>query len=320
MTKINKQLNLFLFISNLSEWHFSCRKSFNEIWKTKPTPLSDVEKTTLLNFVKILKKYNKKNKEHLIAEFVKSNSINWQKISNRISSRDVATIKNAFQIFQPRFEYFYSAQKRNMVEIAKFLENNLEKNKNAVDKARVIYQNSENFSFDVLICLSENSNKSAGGMYFSSGKKGYIVIQFGDFNLADDNYPLLNTFYHEISHHFQNTENYIKLVNKCKDQIVISKKYVDDGVDKNDIINEIVNAALWGEFGVLSQKVFSISDSELEKKFEALPKKDRDYYDQIKYCAYKFRGIIQKKISDNLALNNEDILSVVNIWNSSIFI
>lgn len=134
MTKIYEQLNFFLFISNLCEWHFSCRKSFNKTWSNYPSSLSESEKTTLKNFSKILIKYNKKYKDHLTTEFVQNRLIDWHKLSIRISNSDTNEIKNAFNVFHPRFEYFYARQKRNMAEVAAFLANNLEKTKRCLKK------------------------------------------------------------------------------------------------------------------------------------------------------------------------------------------
>ena len=143
-------------------------------------------------------------------------------------------------------------------------------------------------------------------------------MQFGDFDLSDDTQPLFDVLYHEISHHFQNTFEWKKLVKKYKDRVLISKNYSAEGVTQSDAIDEIINASLWGEFGVLSQKVFSISDSDLEKKFRKLPTKNRKYYDQIKWCTYKFRPIMQKIISDGTSVSGPEILQAIDIWNTNL--
>lgn len=186
-----------------------------------------------------------------------------------------------------------------------------------LEEANAIYGNKKNNAFDILVCLSENANQAAGGMYFSSPQRGYIIMQFGDFDLSKDTHPLLNILYHEISHHFQNTSKWNKMIKKYKNKVLISKNYSIKGVTQSDVVDEIINASLWGEFGVLSQKAFSISDSDLEKKFKRLPAKNRKYYDQIKWCAYKFRPITQKIIRNKTSLSDFDILQAIKIWNTS---
>jgi len=62
--KYTKLGNQFFFISNLTNWHFSCEKEYNEIWFKKIGNLNEEEKKVLKQFAKILNKYGfkKKNK------------------------------------------------------------------------------------------------------------------------------------------------------------------------------------------------------------------------------------------------------------------
>lgn len=61
--KYSKIGNFFFFISNLSDWHFSCRKEYNEAWIKQTGELSNNEKNAIENFRKIMTKYGFITKE-----------------------------------------------------------------------------------------------------------------------------------------------------------------------------------------------------------------------------------------------------------------
>ena len=54
---ISKQANFYFFVSNLSEWHFSCGKDYNILWKKELGQFSPKEKDALKRFKEIRLKY-----------------------------------------------------------------------------------------------------------------------------------------------------------------------------------------------------------------------------------------------------------------------
>ena len=50
---INKSANFYFFIQNLSEWHFSNRKDYNDLWRKELGKFSEEEATALKKFKEI---------------------------------------------------------------------------------------------------------------------------------------------------------------------------------------------------------------------------------------------------------------------------
>ena len=109
--------NLFFFISNLTEWHFSSRKNYNQDWIEKSGPLTKKEKESLLKFKKIMKKYGfvyKNNKFMYLGQFFflgkKENEI-WKLIEKFVNKSEFKDIKDAFINLNSRFEKVYDEKK-----------------------------------------------------------------------------------------------------------------------------------------------------------------------------------------------------------------
>ena len=109
--------NLFFFISNLTEWHFSCRKNYNQDWIEKSGPLTEKEKKSLLKFKKIMGKYGfvyKNNKFMYLGQFFFSNKKEneiWKSVKEFVNESEFKDIKNVFFNLNSRFEKLYDGKK-----------------------------------------------------------------------------------------------------------------------------------------------------------------------------------------------------------------
>jgi len=123
---ISKLANFYFFISNLSEWHFSCRKDYNKIWLNISGPLNNKEEEALLKFKKILNKYGfvfrNKRFQYLGQTFFlyPENQI-WKRLINFVKKEEFLEIREIFNIFKPRFEKMWKlyAVKDKRVNILK---------------------------------------------------------------------------------------------------------------------------------------------------------------------------------------------------------
>lgn len=317
MNKERYQFNLFLFIANLTEWHFSCRKNFNKVWRNIPSSLSKNEKSCLNKIKSVLKLYNKNYREHLTIEFLNYRSAPWKNLETKIGKANVGIIKKSFEIFSPRFEYFYNRQKSNMNKVFDFLNSILTKNLNLLSITQKVYLLSSPKDFKVIVTLSENSNHSAGGMCFMVDNMNYIIMQFGDFEISKDNWIIEDVLCHEIGHCFQNGPNWANLVSLYSNKINVPERYKREGVNAQDVFNEVVNASLWGEFGILSQIITKENDEVIKDRFVSLSKKNRNYYEEINWCAFKFRPAMTKMIKNKLPINEDALAELVKIWNKT---
>lgn len=114
--KVSKLSNLFFFVSNLSEWHFSCRPAYNQEWVKETGPLNKKEINALNEFKKIIKKYgffyDKKNKSKYLGKifyFYAENEI-WKQLEKTVNKKEFSKIKDIFEILTPRFQKIWDAR------------------------------------------------------------------------------------------------------------------------------------------------------------------------------------------------------------------
>lgn len=99
--------NQFFFISNLTEWHFSCRPNYNPIWLKKIKELSQEEKKALNEFSKILKKYSFKH--YLGVPFYTRTDKNvWSAVKKMITESEYETLRKIFSVFDEKFNKIWN--------------------------------------------------------------------------------------------------------------------------------------------------------------------------------------------------------------------
>lgn len=104
--------NKFFFISNLSEWHFSCRVGYNKAWLKKGGPLTTEEEEALKNFRPILQK-NGFGKKYLGKFFyIYPENQAWRALKEEVFGTDFNIIKNTFEILESRFEKIWRDNKK----------------------------------------------------------------------------------------------------------------------------------------------------------------------------------------------------------------
>jgi hypothetical protein len=114
----SKLSNLYFFIQNLSEWHFSCRKKYNEIWKKELGKFSEKEKRAIKKFKKIHLKYPYRN-NYLGAYFFSKKS--WFNLKKEIDEKDFKEIKKIFSILENKFNQLYKKEYSNLKKWQKAL-------------------------------------------------------------------------------------------------------------------------------------------------------------------------------------------------------
>lgn len=182
--KYTKLGNHFFFISNLTEWHFSCKKKYNQEWLKKTGPLIPEEKKALMKFARILKKYGfkkKKNKNlYLGIPFISSSQkTGWQRVKNWVNKKEYLEIKNIFEIFQKRFNKIWEEDKEKLRETAPVFEAKLnsKRNRSLLQTLANLYQTNLPLNKRVNIyLLSGPRNASPTGMAEFGGRGISITI------------------------------------------------------------------------------------------------------------------------------------------------
>lgn len=104
---VSKIGNQFFFISNLSEWHFSCRKRYNSFWLTETGKLSKTEKRYLKVLKKIIAEY------HLsrylgVPFFTKPEKKVWNEAAKILTKNEYRIFKKIFTVFEQRFNKIWN--------------------------------------------------------------------------------------------------------------------------------------------------------------------------------------------------------------------
>jgi hypothetical protein len=85
--------NKFHLISNLAEWHFSCRRYDNRVWLKESGKLTKKEKNTLKDFTKILQKYHFGEK-YLGIPFIRTKeNLVWDRVKNGCLQKNMKKFK-----------------------------------------------------------------------------------------------------------------------------------------------------------------------------------------------------------------------------------
>lgn len=105
---INKWAIFYFFVQNLSEWHFSNRKSYNILWQKELGKFSIQEKKALSEFKKIHLRYPF-GKSYLGRQFfLKKNP--WIVLKEKLPQKDFTNLKNCFSDLEKQFYIFYNKE------------------------------------------------------------------------------------------------------------------------------------------------------------------------------------------------------------------
>lgn len=102
---ISKQANFYFFISNLSEWHFSCGKYHNVFWKKELGEFSKKEKEALIKFKKVRLKYPEGESLFEISFFTKENP--FLELRKKMPTDDYKIIVETFSALETKFNLIY---------------------------------------------------------------------------------------------------------------------------------------------------------------------------------------------------------------------
>lgn len=240
--KVSKWANFYFFVQNLSEWHFSNRKSYNIFWRKRLGDFSKQEETALKEFKKIRLKYPD-NKSCFEKSFFLSNNP-LKELSLVLSSSEYKDIKNVFSVFRDKFQILYKKELPLLKQWQKKIDKEINNKK---------YKNKILISLNTLYKTSVKKKTISVYLLFSTpgGIGGGANIDDKNITLEISNYPLreikeaIGIIWHEIVHLLFQYKYFHPLV----------RKYFLNNRQKFFPINEIVTASLFPE-GVLGMKIF----------------------------------------------------------------
>lgn len=253
---INKWANFYFFIQNLSEWHFSNRRNYNQMWKKEFGPFSTKEKDALKKFKKIHLKYSFGKRYLGRPFFLRKNP--WRDLKKQLLKIEFIDLKNIFSIFKPKFKMLYEKDLPLFIKWQKKLREKAN-NKVLIDLINKVLANLYNTSSlrkTIKVYLLFSSSTTFGGGANIDTKNVALEIS---------RYPLkkiksaIGCIWHEVIHTC--FENYYFLP-------LLRKKFPKDQ-DAVDLVREITIRVVFFPGGILEKKILKISTpiNEITKKY-----------------------------------------------------
>mgnify|MGYP001617118409 CR=1 FL=1 len=218
---ISKWANFYFFISNLSEWHFSCRTFYNEFWRKELGGFSKKEKKSLKLFAKLHEKYPFGSDFFGQIFFVKKNPL--INLKRERPKKDFQLLKEIFKIFVPNFEKLYKKE----LPLLKIWEKNLKEYSN---KILIVRQLNTNLAFlyhtkpiqkNIKVYLLFSSPNLSGGGTNMDGES--ITLEISRYPLKAIN-QVIGIIWHELIHLYFENDYFLPLINEtfASDQKKIS--------------------------------------------------------------------------------------------------
>jgi len=244
--KISKLENLYFFISNLAEFHFACRKHFNEEWTSATGELSENEKSSLREIKPIFEKYGFDNQKftylgrsfYCVDEEDKFNSL-----KKCLNADEYAKIDDAFKTFKPRFERIYD--EKLLGEWKNALEKQLtgERFLKFYNSAKYFFSAEEDVQLNVHLLMSPSMLWSASGNA-NIGEKD-ITLEVPVNNLNPEQIELAScVLLHELAHiWFEKNPNYSYAQDLSRDSFSLLKEVIIDSVSPSGFPAQIYSKA-----------------------------------------------------------------------------
>jgi hypothetical protein len=205
--KVSKLANQFFFVSNLSEWHFSCRRKYNEVWLNNAGKLTAEEKQALQSFKTILSRYDftyKNNKSQYLGRFFYEydDKKAWEELGKFVNEKEFRDIQQGFAIFKPRFEVMWKRIRRNHRRIS-VLKNYLGRKENRLlfeDVVRTFGTLKRNKTITIILIFSPLGPKetAAGSATINTP---YVILELPDLKHNTWQFAYsIGVLAHEVSH------------------------------------------------------------------------------------------------------------------------
>lgn len=298
--KYTKSGNQFFFISNLAEWHFSCRKSYNEKWIEETGQLDYQEKEALKEFGKIMRKYAFKKRKganvYLGIPFITlADSLAWKKVEEWVDKEEYLKIKEIFNIFLPRFEKIWLSHCKKLASAKLKLEKELNKTKSVeiLEIFSILFNDRKLSDKKIRIYLLSSPSEKWWGGGANIGPKS---ITFECSDIKEDNLSRsLLIIFHEIAHLFERKKfkpllkRYIDNLSKEEKEEIKKSEVYQEVKDLKIIIKEMIISSLLPE-GYLSERLNG-------KKVIKLPaEKQRTFSNLRHYAAYHLYPLVKEYI------------------------
>lgn len=298
---VDRNICLVCFVHNLANWHLSCTPSFSAFWRTQPSPLSIEEMTALGHLTQLFMDYFNQNDEVWIKELF---------VANQRATIPADNLPY-FDVFVPRFNFFYEKQKENMLVVSRYLEGLEDKFLPQLLQTRSFYGFDEEAEVSAYVTLSANANKQASGMLLEvqDEKRYFVVMEYGDYQLTGDNWTIDNVYLHELAHVFQCSKVFKKMTKEASRAMGRKDFLKKLAISPKDMLTEIIHASLWGECGHISRSIYG------DKLNDGMDQSGDVYKSTIESMAMTIQPMVTEYLNKSKVIDRRFVETVVKTWN-----
>ena len=312
--------NLFHFISNLSEWHFSCRERYNKIWLEETGPLNDKEKQALKRMGNLFLKYNFESNFLGIPFITNPDTVVWEKVKNWVDEEEFNELKETFSVFEPRFEKIWQSEEAKLAKWKNTLTKELTKQKyQDLEKDLETFFNQKPQFRNIDIYLLISAIGSGGGASIGPGRVTLECTALPTTHVL----RILGVLYHETAHLVFEYGYYKNLLEQflepIKDKFSKRHAFFKSGRDLRVMINEATMSSLLPE-GYLASKyfgrdVFHDAEKVLGTNFENIAKgKECDFRAYRLFVAAKLFPLVKNYIENKNPIDENYLQSVWKVF------
>ena len=254
--------NVFHFVSNLANWHFSNRERCVKFWLEETGELTSTEKESLIIASYLFKKYTFGTPKFWGLLFLtEDDSRVWSKAVEFFGEEDSEKFKGLYKIFEPRFRKLWKVDE---ILIKKWIERFAQlKDKispvNLISDLNILFEPKNKLVNTVEVILLISSPGWRGGN--GNLKPGKVTLELSRFPLEQSR-PVILMMWHEIVHNVWQNRNYQNMVDNFAERLEIKK--IESPIKKfhlRTLINEAVTESLFPH-GYLGQKHFGFPSQE----------------------------------------------------------
>ncbi len=309
--KFQKLSNQYFFISNLSNWHFSCNPEYNKVWLKETGELFKEEKKVLRQLIPIFQKYEfdyENPKNYLGTHFVNPNEKDiWNNISSIITKDELRVLKQAFIIFDRKFNLVWEKNKNFGFSIIKKVENEFKKNNfsDVLNKIKILFNQETSESTIHLLLTPPNKNFIGGGANTGNWQ---FTLELGDGkNITEGILVILHELCHQL---IRNLDLDFKIkdidLQKKLSQITLFKEQgLEEGLEELTICSLLPD-------GFLSKDITDYFSEIKEKEYNDL----KSYEDLENYVILKSKDFILDYTENKKQLDQNYINNIINIIKS----
>lgn len=194
---ISKFAVFYFFIQNLSEWHFSNRKDYNEVWRQELGSFTAEEEDALKKMGRIHSRYLF-GKSYLGRDFFLEENP-WTTLEQRLRHEDFINLKDVFLVFENKFNLFWPEELTLLSGWKKELERNLNHSPitdTVIEQLKMVFNTFPSQNEIKIILLPSTEKHTGGGANIDSRS---ITLEISRYPLQNINHTI-GIIWHETIH------------------------------------------------------------------------------------------------------------------------